>query len=560
MPNNRKVVPAYGRILKGIGLMGYNGPAALMDIVDNCIEAKAKKINIYFEQDESLKTKSRLSSIIVEDDGIGMDKDQMFNALQLGSPESEGCYSENSLSKFGFGLKSAGFSVAKKITIISRKSHLDEWEKSYISYDDILDTNEWNIYEDEKLNDCEKMYTDNKKDKGTFIFLNDMQPIFTEKKKDTFVNNICKAAALTFGSLLNQFEIYVDGNKIELDDPLFWDEAVDYIEDYDGTKPCRFRKDIPTAPLGITTIKGKKVTIGAKIKAVQLPNLHAFSSSEWNGKDGVKNKYKMTAEREGIYIYRNNRLIAEHTTLGLFNKNDTDYMSLRIRIDVDSDADDLVSLDVKKKTIQFSDSAMKEIADIVNPIIKKSREIWDNMKKNVEGQTPVMSEEDERHERSNKELAKKFESVTNPEDNSVISVIIPEADSEEIEKKYGVNAKLMQELNKKNISKISNVAYIEKNMLWEPAYTSTEGTIVVLSRQHPFYDRVYSKLEPNSDEVVILDALFLALASAEQNILLLDKEKEDLFVKLFKKMRATGSQNLETFLDFDFDGDEDDEK
>lgn len=97
-------------------------------------------------------------------------------------------------------------------------------------------------------------------------------------------------------------------------------------------------------------------------------------------------------------------------------------------------------------------------------------------------------------------------------------------------------------------------------MLWEPAYTSTEGTIVVLSRQHPFYDRVYSKLEPNSDEVVILDALFLALASAEQNILLLDKEKEDLFVKLFKKMRATVSQNLETFLDFDFDGDEDDEK
>lgn len=532
--------------------MGYSGPAALMDIIDNCIEAEATRVDLYFEQNMDLKTKSRLEKIVILDDGNGMNLDEMYNALLLGSPDSEDNYSEFSLSKFGYGLKSAGFSIAKNISLISRKTNLDDWKKSYISYDDIISTNEWNVFEDEELTENDKLYVE-KISKGTIVILSGMQPIFTDKKKDTFIKHIRKAVALTFGSLLDKTEIYVEDILVEKDDPLFWKDAKKCIEEYDGSEPCRFIANEKNAPIGIANINGKKVVVSAKIKAVQLPNLHAFTNAEWTKSGGIKDKYRMTSEREGIYIYRNNRLISEHTTLGFFNKNDTDFMSLRIRIDVDSSADELVSLDVKKKTIQFSDNAMKEIGDIIKPIIKQSRELWNMMKSKDEAKTSPLSGEDERHKRSNDELKNKFGSVTNPEDNSVVNVSVPEENLPETEKKYGISESLLKELNEKNVSKISNVSYLDKNMLWAPAYSSSLGTVVLLSRQHPFYDRIYSKLEPGCDEVVILDALFLALASAEQNILLLDKDKEELFVKLFKKMRATVSQNLEIFLDFDFE-------
>lgn len=103
-----------------------------MDILDNAVEAEASKIEIFLEQDNEIKTKSRLSTIIIADNSRGMNLVEMYDDLKLGSPESESNYGENSLSKFGFGLKSAGFSIAKKITVISRKDKNGAWLKSYI--------------------------------------------------------------------------------------------------------------------------------------------------------------------------------------------------------------------------------------------------------------------------------------------------------------------------------------------------------------------------------------------------------------------------------------------
>lgn len=545
---NRDSKPAYRRILQGTSLMGYDGVSALMDIIDNSIEAEAKKIQIFLEQDNEIKTKSRLSTIIIADDGIGMDLDEMYDALKLGSPESENCYSENSLSKFGFGLKSAGFSIAKKIVLISRKDENDRWIKSFISFDNIINSDEWNVFEDEEIKEEEQQYLNMFNTKGTVVFLSDMQFIFTDKSKDTFVKQIKNSAGLTFGSLLNKVEIYIDNSKVLEDDPLFWGEASEVIEKYDGKLPCRLTAVEQLIPLGRTVKDGKKVTVSGRMRAVQLPNPHAYTSEEWTN---IKKQYRMTSEREGIYIYRNNRLIAEHTTMGFFNKNDTSCMSLRIRIDVNSDADELIALDVKKKRIQFSEFAMTNIGNLVKPVVKKSMAVWQQMKN---GNSPLTTEENGRHTRSNKALQDKFNTVTDPSNGNVQE--ITEKEITEIEKEYSIDERIMRELNNQNVDKITNVSYLEKNMLWEPMYSSELGTYVVLSREHPFYKRIYSKLEPGTDEVVILDAFFLALASAEVNIGAIQKDKS----RLFEKLRATVSQNLEYFLDFDFEESEDEDE
>ena len=99
-----------GRLLFGLSRIGYTTSAALCDIMDNSIRAKASNINLLVKKEKTSFSDSRknnVSEYLVIDDGEGMNAAGIKDALILGSP-NEG-YEENSLSKFGLGLKSAAF-------------------------------------------------------------------------------------------------------------------------------------------------------------------------------------------------------------------------------------------------------------------------------------------------------------------------------------------------------------------------------------------------------------------------------------------------------------------
>ena len=85
------------RLLAGIRNMGYTFESAILDIVDNSVTAKAKNIHILIQGEN--KVDSKIEKVIICDDGKGMNCDEVFNALELGSPES--VYHDNSLSKYG---------------------------------------------------------------------------------------------------------------------------------------------------------------------------------------------------------------------------------------------------------------------------------------------------------------------------------------------------------------------------------------------------------------------------------------------------------------------------
>src|SRR5690349_16514781 len=107
------------RVCDAIARIGYEPHSALMDIIDNSVAAGALDVRVMIELVEG-KTINQRNNVVryrVVDNGKGMDESCIANAFKLGSDDD---YAPGSLSKYGMGLKSAGFSLGTRIQIVTR--------------------------------------------------------------------------------------------------------------------------------------------------------------------------------------------------------------------------------------------------------------------------------------------------------------------------------------------------------------------------------------------------------------------------------------------------------
>jgi len=99
-------------VLRAIGL-NHGFDSAIADLVDNSIDAHARNIVIRFVLRGGLAR-----GLLVVDDGDGMDEAGVDGAMRLGKPKDN---STNKLGHFGMGLKSASFSQASTLTVLTCK-------------------------------------------------------------------------------------------------------------------------------------------------------------------------------------------------------------------------------------------------------------------------------------------------------------------------------------------------------------------------------------------------------------------------------------------------------
>src|SRR5437763_321461 len=75
------------RVCKAIAKIGYSPSAALMDIIDNSITAKATRVNVEIDVDlngnRTFASKNNVVAYRVIDSGDGMDDEQILNALKF---------------------------------------------------------------------------------------------------------------------------------------------------------------------------------------------------------------------------------------------------------------------------------------------------------------------------------------------------------------------------------------------------------------------------------------------------------------------------------------------
>ena len=102
------------RLIAALRQIGYSLEQALSDLIDNSINAAASTILIRFVCDQE-----RIVSVALVDDGSGMTERTLRNAMRFGSDRVDDA---ESLGKFGMGLKLASFSHAKTLTVLTRQN------------------------------------------------------------------------------------------------------------------------------------------------------------------------------------------------------------------------------------------------------------------------------------------------------------------------------------------------------------------------------------------------------------------------------------------------------
>jgi hypothetical protein len=104
-------LPPEARSMEALG-RHHAFETALADLVDNSIDAGAQNILIRF-----VRRGGRLISLLVVDDGRGMNSAQLDAAMTVGGKRR---YGARDLGQFGLGLKAASFSQARNLTVASR--------------------------------------------------------------------------------------------------------------------------------------------------------------------------------------------------------------------------------------------------------------------------------------------------------------------------------------------------------------------------------------------------------------------------------------------------------
>jgi DNA topoisomerase VI subunit B len=101
------ITPDRSLMLK-LGNSGYSLDESVAEFVDNSIDAMLEKRNLRVDVEIN---KGR---ILVKDNGRGMSREEIGNALKLGASKKE-----NQLGKFGLGMKTACLSLGKCFDIKS---------------------------------------------------------------------------------------------------------------------------------------------------------------------------------------------------------------------------------------------------------------------------------------------------------------------------------------------------------------------------------------------------------------------------------------------------------
>ena len=134
-----ELAPPAKALINGIRAIGYSFSTAVADIIDNSISAKATNIDIY---SDPLDDQPYFSIL---DNGTGMNRQELINAMTFGSNRINKKDSPDDLGRFGLGLKSASLSQCRNFIVITKQSN-NIYAMSY-DLDLIEKNNKWDLIE-----------------------------------------------------------------------------------------------------------------------------------------------------------------------------------------------------------------------------------------------------------------------------------------------------------------------------------------------------------------------------------------------------------------------------
>ena len=542
-----------GRVLQALGRIGYDPVSAILDLVDNSVSASATSVTIKVntesqERAEGQRGRPRaiLKSIVIVDNGCGMDEKGLDNALTLGS--SAQLYHAETLSKFGMGLKSAAASLGKQLEVISRSENdLNNVRKVVLDQDLIVEKGKY-VYNltDPTDEDLKELDACTQRKSGTLIRIT---KLFRESLPPTseIIHGLKTKAGVIYYYYLNgmvegskRLSLKIDDYDVVPVDPLFINE----IDTDDGD--LNEHKWDGLTPKWITRSQAIQLdsTGGtwARVEITQLPHPPSVERKGLMSRKGCRDRYLIEAGNYGFYIYRDQRLISWADRLN-FVPQDQDLYAFRGRLLINSDADDILNINVTKSRIQLSEIAQDQLKPEIQEAVKKSRVAWQTAHRvTVEPLTQGP------HDTANQELNRI--SLLQADEDRLDESVAPVEEKKELEKRRNkaVSTKPItpedEQYVKETGKRVLYVDTLDNNQLWERTHDSTEGLIVKINRSHRFCRDILDTVHDNSNLLKIMDVLFYSIARGEYELVYKSEQDDDEIEEIMTEYRERVGETL----------------
>ncbi len=346
-------LPPEPQLVESMRAVGYSIETAVADIVDNSIAANSSNIKLQFEG----LPKPR---VLILDDGDGMDRDQLRTAMKLAGKSPSSSRTQTDLGRFGLGLKTASFSQAKKLTVVS-KDRSGLMNAACWDLDLIEEQGKWLLqWIPIEALEPSLLVELNRQVSGTLVIWEKLDQVSSSQSNfDSELRNQALRVSDHLGLVFHRFidgtpgsrvAFTLNGNLVQSVDPFF--------SKFQATQ----QKPTTEVELAGGTIK---------VTPFILPHISQLSKSDAKALEAVRRRFK---DSQGFYVYRGKRLISYGTWFRLSPKTELAKMA-RVRVDTPNSLDKDWKLGIMKSSVEPPPELRKVLANLVPNIVGDSKRV-----------------------------------------------------------------------------------------------------------------------------------------------------------------------------------------
>lgn len=492
------VNPDAARLIEGLRDTGYEFKTSVADILDNSIAAEATKVDVRIMQDIDGDV-----TLVVADNGVGMDRPALLNAMKYGSDRRP---SAASLGKFGMGLKTASTAFCKRLSVMSRPSGDAPLLMATWDLDHVEKSGKWLLQWSDQIDEDFEEQLDRiaQKHSGTVVIWQKVDRLTRQYKipggqaQKNALGKIEEELRHHLGKVYQRFldagdkrtertvEITLNGTPVESWDPFLIGRS----------------EKVGEKTVAVTLPDGAEAEF--TVRAYVLPRREEITDAD------ERERARLTNNHQGIYVYRENRLIHDASWLGMFTKEPHGTL-LRVEFSFDHDLDEAFQVDIKKSQILLNPVLYGWLRDqfLTAPRRQADRVYRDGVKKKVKDKA------DNAHSGSNEVIKDKEKQVGGP------TVEIADAGKNQVllTNSKGQMTISMPVLGADRPGEVAVSASDEvpDGLLYRPVLIEGKRAVQISTR-HPYYERVYVPNLAKSTTVTGMDSLLWALAVAELDI------------------------------------------
>lgn len=352
--SEHRAAPSAASLIESMRDIGYTLESALADVIDNAISANASVIHVVYD------TSSSDPFLAIVDDGVGMSREELLDAMRPGSQSPTATRSEADLGRFGLGMKTASFSQARCLTLVTRKDGVQSsarWD-----LDLVVERDDWLLQlppaYDDQLPGVSQLGAS-----GTAVIWQRLDRLTDGTSGTSLADHMLdrldsarRHLELVFHRFLQgdrtvrKVRIVMNGRDLEPFDPF-------HIKSLATQR-------LPVEPIRVA---GQDVHVEGFI----LPHHGKVSATDWERYAGEGGYLK----NQGFYVYRGGRLIIHGTWFRLAKQSELTKLA-RVKIDMPNGLDALWKIDVRKASAQPPYVVRQRLKGLIDQITGRSHKVY----------------------------------------------------------------------------------------------------------------------------------------------------------------------------------------